>query len=196
MPDISHPLISHAIPDPGERESFVRLVEETAFLLRSHGCETTVVFHGTVDHVADRILSEGMRPTMTFASSFDGEEYSCQGSYWGRVEVAAWWAVSAAANRGGRPVLIAIGVDDLQSQADIGVDIPTRDFPQEYVTAFDDPETCERWRTGNRRTWEDSLLDLGSVSAIHEGKLAMDSAMIYDNVESLWRILVGRSFSA
>lgn len=194
MSTAEHPK-AEAVLDPHALAAWRELVAATAATLDEFGARTDILFHGTTDDRAERIMADGMRPTMAFEVVGDDEQ-SCQGSFWGTVEVAAWWAVSAATNRGGRPVLVAIATEDLARIADLGIDIPSRDFPQTGAEPFDDPVVAARWAVGEYPTWEDSLLDLGSLTAIHDDVLSMDSAMIFDTVESLNRILGFNRFSA
>jgi hypothetical protein len=192
-----HPKIADAFQDETELRDWVALVSSASELIENAGATEDVLFHGTTDGRAKRILSEGMRPTMAFeVSPEDDEEYTCHGSFWGRIDVAAWWAASAAVNRGGRPVLIAMRTEDLEDQAVLGIDIPSRDFPQVDAAVFYNPDVAARWMTGERPSWQDSLCDLGSLTAIHDDRIHMDSAIIFDTIESLQRILENRSFSA
>lgn len=184
-----------SVLDPDALAAWRELVAATRSTLAELDATTEVVFHGTTDDRAARIMTKGMRPTMAFEVVGD-EEQSCKGSFWGTIEIAAWWAVSAAANRGGRPVLVAISTEDLARIADLGIDIPSRDFPQTDFEPFEDASVAARWAVGEHPTWKDSLLDLGSLTAVHDDMLSMDSAMIFDNVESLNRILGFSRFSA
>jgi hypothetical protein len=192
-----HPKIADAFDRETDMLDWIALVTAAAEQIEASGATEDVVFHGTTENRARRILADGMRPTMAFEVSPDDEdEYRCRGSFWGRIEVAAWWAASAACNRGGHPVLIAIRTEDLAEQAVLGIDIPSRDFPQVDLSPFDDPTVAARWIVGEHPSWRDSLHDLGSLTAIHDGRIRMDSAMIFDTIESLHRILGNRSFSA
>lgn len=192
-----HTNIADAFQDETELRCWIALVSAAVELIEDVGAAEDVLFHGTTDDRAPRILAEGMRPTMAFeASPYDDEEHSCQGSFWGRIDIAAWWAASAAINRGGRPVLLVMRTEDLADQAVLGVDIPSRDFPQVDPSTFDEPDVASRWMVGGHPSWQDSLRDLGSLTAIHDDRIRMDSAIIFDTIESLHRILGNRSFSA
>lgn len=195
MPIPEHEEISRVFPDTTDRDRWLDLVSEASNLVASHEAKLDILFHGSTEAHAISIVADGMRPTLAFETAWDGSDIKSRGSFWGTVEVAAWWAVDAAFTRGGKPALIAVRAEDLSDLARLEIDIPTRDFPQ-YDTALDDPDRGPLWATGQSRCWEDSLNDLGSVTAIHEARIQMDSATIFDSIESLKLILRERLFSA
>lgn len=194
MPIPEHEEISRVFLDTMDRDRWLDLVSEASDLIASHEAKLDILFHGTTEAQAISIVAGGMRPTLAFETTWDGSEIKSRGSFWGTVDVAAWWAVDAASRRGGNPALIAVRAEDLADLARLEIDIPTRDFPQ-YETALDDPDRAPLWATGQTRCWEDSLNDLGSVTAIHEARIQMDSATVFDRFESLKLILGARSFS-
>jgi hypothetical protein len=112
------------------------------------------------------------------------------------VRTAAWYAEDTAFYRsGGTPVIIACPRGFLQTYATLGIDIPSRDFPQPGLTRLEDEEDVQdRWAVGRTRSWQDSLADLGSLTALHDYDLPLDQAVIVDEIESLNRILPSPSF--
>lgn len=197
MPARLHHEIGLKIADEHERRDWINLVTALSDRIEEDGLSDEILFHGTTLEKARSIMSTGMRPTDAFEVLPDGTEIMTEGSFWGTVKTAAWYAEDTAFYRtGGTPVLLACPVGFLQTYSILGIDIASRDFAVPGLTLLDDPEVASRWATGIPHTWQDSLSDLGSVTALHEYDLPLDAAVIVHDIESLYRILPDRVFSA
>jgi hypothetical protein len=191
-----HHEIGLKIADEAARRGWIALVEQIADKIDELGLEEEILFHGTSIDKARSIMRKGMRPTDSFEVLPDGSEIMTPGSFWGTVRTAAWYAEDTAFYRsGGTPVIIACPRGFLQTYATLGIDIPSRDFPQPGLTRLEDEEDVQdRWAVGRTRSWQDSLADLGSLTALHDYDLPLDQAVIVDEIESLNRILPSPSF--
>jgi hypothetical protein len=188
--------IGHSLPDATQRRSWIELVSAISALVKEQGLSEEILFHGTTIGKARQILRKGMQPTDAFEFGPYGEEM-CSGSFWGTVETAAWYAEDSSLHRkGGRPAIIACPVSFLQTYATLGADIPTRDFPIPGLTLLDDPDVAAHWPNEQARSWQESLRDLGAVTAIHDYDLSLDVAILVDEIESLERILHNPIFSS
>lgn len=196
MPARFHQDIGLKITDERERRDWISLVTAIADRIEEAGLSEEILFHGTTVEKARAIMSNGMRPADAFEVLPDGTESMTEGSFWGTVGTAAWYAEDKSFYRGESPVLLACPVGFLQTYSILGIDIPSRDFPIPGLTPMEDPEVARRWATGMRRTWQDSLSDIGSVTALHDYDLSLDAAVIVDEIESLERILLTRVFCA
>lgn len=191
-----HDTTGHSFSNPRRRGEWIDLLNGIQTLIDERGLHEEILFHGTTIAKARSILKHGMRPTDAF-ELHDGEEISAAGSYWGSIRTAAWYAEDSSIHRkGGRAVIIACPTSFLQIYSTLSADIPSRDFPVPGLTMLEDPETAARWDNGVHRTWQESLADLGSVTALHDYDLPLDMALIVDEVESLERILYNQRFSA
>ncbi|NTF17185.1 hypothetical protein G6L37_01915 [Agrobacterium rubi] len=196
MPSRFHDNLGLKIASEDDRHEWIALVTAISDRIDEAGMAEDILFHGTTIRQARSILRHGMRPTDAFEVLHDGEETMTQGSFWGTVRTAAWYAEDKSFHRGDRPALIACPVGFLQTYSTLGIDIPSRDFPVPGLTQLEDPGTAARWATGMTRTWQDSLSDIGSVTALHEEILPLDAALIMHGIESLERILENNVFSA
>mgnify|MGYP001470690550 FL=1 len=179
-----------------KRQEWIGLLNEIDRTIRECGLQEEILFHGTTIGKARSILKSGMRPTDAF-ELFDGEEMTSEGSFWGTIRTAAWYAEDSSIHRkGGRPAIIACPVSFLQTYTTLAADIPSRDFPVPGLTRLEDPAVAARWPNGQYRTWQESLEDLGSVTALHDYELSLDAAVIADDIESFQRILHSCAFSA
>jgi hypothetical protein len=193
-----HHEIGLKIADEAARRDWIALVEQIADKVDELGLEEEILFHGTTIDKAQAIMRTGMCPTDAFEVLPDGSEIMTPGSFWGTVRTAAWYAEDTAFYRsGGAPAIIACPVGFLQTYATLGIDIPSRDFPQPGLSRLEDEEDVQaRWAVGQTRSWQDSLADLGSLTALHDYELSLDQAVIVDDIESLTRILPSASFSS
>jgi hypothetical protein len=191
-----HHTTGHSFSNPHKRDNWIELLNGIQTFIDERGLQEEILFHGTTIGKARSILKHGMRPTDAF-ELFDGEEMSSEGSFWGSIRTAAWYAEDSSIHRkGGRAAIIACPTSFLQIYSTLGADIPSRDFPVPGLTMLEDPETAARWGDGMLRTWQESLADLGAVTAIHSYDLSLDQAVIVDDIESLYRILQEQSFSS
>lgn len=191
-----HCELGRTLKEQDARDEWVSLIRGIAEIVDAHDLQEEVLFHGTTLEKAMAILSDGMRPTDAFEVLADGSEVMTEGSYWGTIGTAAWYAEDSARHRsGGRPVIIACPTSFLETYTTLGVDIPSRDMPQPGLTLFDDPSIAARWATGLTRSWRDSLDDLGSVTALHEYDLPLDAAFLVEHPDQFKRILPTTSFS-
>ncbi len=186
------------IADEDQRLAWISLITDIADKVDEMNLSEEILFHGTTIGKARAILRRGMRPTDAFEVMPDGSEIMTSGSFWGTIRTAAWYAEDSAFHRsGGAPAIIACPVGFLQTYATLGIDIPSRDFPQPGLTLLNhDEEARGRWAIGQTRSWQDSLADLGSLTALHDYDLPLDQAVIVDEFESFDRILQARSFSS
>lgn len=186
------------IADADQRLAWISLVTDIADKVDDMGLSEEILFHGTTISKAKAIMRNGMRPTDAFEVMPDGSESMTSGSFWGTIRTAAWYAEDSAFHRsGGAPAIIACPAGFLQTYATLGIDIPSRDFPQPGLTLLDhDEEARGRWAIGQTQSWQDSLADLGSLTALHDYDLPLDQAVIVDEFESFDRILQARPFSS
>jgi hypothetical protein len=193
-----HHEIGLKIDDEDGRREWVALVTDIADRVDEAGMGEEILFHGTTANKARAIMENGIRPTDAFEVLSDGSEVMTTGSFWGTVRTAAWYAEDKAFYRPwDAPAIIACPVNFLQTYATLGIDIPSRDFPHPGLTRLDyEDDVRARWAAGRERTWQDSLADLGAVTALHEYDLPLDQAVVVDRIESLVRILQVRVFSA
>jgi hypothetical protein len=191
-----HDTTGHSFSNPRRRGDWIELLNGIQSFIEERGLQEEILFHGTTIGKARSILRRGMRPTDAF-ELFDGEEMSAEGSFWGSIRTAAWYAEDSSIHRkGGRAAIIACPTSFLQIYSTLSADIPSRDFPVPGLTMLEDPETATRWGNGTPRTWQESLADLGAVTAIHDYELSLDQAAIVDDIESLYRILPNPPFSS
>lgn len=192
-----HDNLGHSIADPATRRAWIDMLSETMTFVVERNLGEEILFHGTTEAKARAILKQGMRATDAFEVLPDGDEGITSGSFWGTLRTAAWYAEDTAIQRsGGGPAIIACPISFLQAYSTLGIDIPSRDLPQPGLTKLDDPAVAARWRVGEERSWQDSLADLGSVTALHDYMLPLDQAVLLEGIESLGRILPTSIFSA
>jgi hypothetical protein len=197
MPTRFHENIGYSIEGAQDKSRWTELVCAIADRVEELGVSEEIVFHGTSLEKARGILDEGMIPTDAFEIFPDGSEEVSEGSFWGTIKTAAWYAEDTSFHRsGGRPVIIACPVSFLQTYTTLCADIPSRDFPVPGLTKLDDPDIASEWTTGTFRSWQDSLRELGSFTAIHDYDLPLDMAILADTIESFDRILLSNTFSA
>lgn len=194
--DSLNPKIGHSIRNTASRTRWIAMLEEVAEYVTREGLQEEILFHGTTLSRARSILLNGMHPTEAWEETDEGE-MPCDGSFWGTLLTAAWYADDSAANRsGGAPTIIACPTSFIDTYASLRIDIPTRDFPVPGLTMIDDEQFSQRWAVGQKRDWRDSLADLGSCAALHDYDMPLNPAVILIGSESITRILNNNSFSA
>jgi len=164
-------VIGYSVADPGRKREWVDLVAAIERWLSDHSLETSIVFHGTSDRRATKILTEGIKPVdVGFALGLQADE-GMEGSYWGNVRTAAAYAEDTVSERDpdGLPVLLAITTASLEELCVIRPDGNTIDFPLKGLTRLDDSDVADKWfRNFRKLSWQESLLDLGAVVALHD----------------------------
>lgn len=152
MPIRLHHELGLKIDSGNARLEWVSLVTGIAEFISEMGLEEEILFHGTSIRKAHAILRDGMRPTDAFEILHDGTEVMTEGSFWGTIGTAAWYAEDTAFHRtGGRPVLIACPASFFQTYSTLGVDIPSRDYemPLDAAVIVDDIESLKRILPGS-----------------------------------------------
>jgi hypothetical protein len=189
--------VGYSIDDPVAKASWIALVTSIRQYFVDNALQDKIVFHGTSQKRAKKILAEGMKPTDVSFAVWDQCEQGA-GSFWGSIDAAVSYAEDTASERdpGSKPVLLAVRLSDLEQVCDLRCDGASLDFPLKGLTRLSEPEIEEKWSGDiSLRSWKESLFDLGAVVAIHDDFLEIDFIEIVDDFEILKEMQEKTSFS-
>jgi len=183
--------------------AFNVLVQSIDEIIEARGLRHAVVFHGTSDHHLRSLSTAGMKPTDIALAKWrdEHEEFvdNAQGTFWGRITTAAWYATDNVIERYGfgRPLLVVTTTTSLLQRHPLHPDMATFDSPvDKLMPIMADSSVMQDWMVnGGSKTWSQALDELGAVFAIHDDVYPSSALAPIESVDEFEEFLINSGLS-
>ncbi|TLX15994.1 hypothetical protein [Rhizobium sp. MHM7A] len=180
------------------------LLDAIKEMIEEHGIEKSVVFHGTSTKWLKNIQEDGLCPTELGDAYFkkridyDDPDFGPEGSFWGQLSTAAWYAEDTVAERDNgetQPILIVADAFELSLEYPLYPDRASLEGPvdQSLPVSTDEKLADTWWKRGARFNWERGLEELGAIFAVHTDYLDNDKIGIVQDIEDFRNFLVAKN---
>lgn len=182
------------------------LLEQIGELIEEHDLASAVVFHGTSTKRLTAIQEGGLRPCELGDAyfrkriDFDDPDFGYLGSFWGKLETAAWYAEDTVIVRDNcqtKPILIVTDPYELALEYPLYPDRASFEEPVDRTLPIStNRDLANAWeKRGARFTWKRGLEEIGAIFAVHDEYLDTDMIAVIQDIDDFKQFIAARNLA-